>query len=318
MSADRGLMQRNSLLGQQDRGAQPSPPLPLATPAQLADALMTAATCWRAGKLPDASFAAWYFLQWQIHLHGRRFAARRYKDDARPDPDRWLEDLVQLDSTARDERLLHYFERYQFLGVIPNVTLALSRWLRGEWPLRLCEHIPLPEEVLDLQVRGLRPVTLIYDAVRAHRPVLRKPNAFAFMIHDLEHAYKFFHDVRLHELQRGLFAVLQAAQQQGVFAPYTSDAVFRAHLDYLISDMNTHPVHSLQYLRAILVEYHLRSEQESDTRVLSPAAQSDVACTLSKLAFGTPVDAVLARLSAGALCPADAYVIEQALLPRAV
>ena len=306
-------MQRNTLLN-----SQPSTVIPLATAAHLADALMTSVTCWRAGKLHDATFAALYFLYWQIHMHGRRFAARRYKDDARPDPVQWLKDLAQLDSTARDERLLRYFERYQFRGVIPNVTIALSRWLRGQWPLILCEHVPLPEEVLDLQVRGLRPVTLICDAVRARQPVLRKPNAFAFMTHDLEHAYKFFHDLRVHELQRGLFAVLQAAQQQGVFAPYTYDAAFRAHFDYLISDMNTHPVHGLQYLRAILVECHLRREQGSVTRVLSHAAQIDVACTLSKLDFGAPVDEVLARLGAGALGPADAYVIEQVLSKRVV
>jgi hypothetical protein len=280
----------------------------------LTEAITQLATCWRAGELCDAAFAALYFLHWQINLHGRRFAARRFKHDPRPDPAQWLDELAQARGAVRDNLLIRYCERYQFLGVIPNVNIALAQWLQSRWPLVLCAHVPLPAEVLDLQVRGLRPVTLICDAARARLPVLRKPDAFAFMTHDLEHAYKFFHAPRLHALQRGLFAVLQTAQQRGAFVPYARDAEFRTRFDYLISDMNTHPVHSLQYLRAILVEFHLRIEHGGVNQVLSLAAQHDVADTLRKLDLGAPAQAVLARLSAGALCAADARVIEQALL----
>ena len=287
-------------------------------PDSLAEAITTLTTCWRAGELRDAAFAALYFLHWQIHMHGRRFAARRFKHDARPDPTQWCNELAQVDGAVRDELLIRYFERYQFLGIIQNVNIALAQWLQGRWPLMLCEHVPLPAEVLDLQARGLRPVTLICDAARARQPVLRKPDAFAFMTHDLEHAYKFFHAPRLHELQRGLFAVLHTAQQRGIFAAYAGDEEFRTRFDYLISDMNTHPVHSLQYLRAILVEFHLRIEHGGVNKVLSPAAQSDVAATLRKLELGALVHAVLARLSVGALCAADAQVIERALLDGGV
>jgi len=289
--------------------------IPVATAADpLADAITTLTTRWRSGELRDAAFAVLYFLHWQIHLHGRRFAARRFKHDARPDPVQWLHELAQVQGVARDELLVRYIERYQFLGVIPNVNIALSQWLQGRWPLVLCEHVPLPVEVLDLQVRGLRPVTLICDAVRARLPVLRKPDAFAFMTHDLEHAYKLFHDARLHNLQRSFFAALQSAQQRDVFAPYARDAEFRTRFDYLISDMNTHPVHSVQYLRAILVEFHLRIEHGGANQALSPAAQRDVADTLCKLELGGPVQDVLARLSIGALGATDARVIEQVLL----
>ena len=279
----------------------------------LAEVIATLKADWRAGDLSDAAFTGLYFLHWQIDAHGWRFAARRCKHDARPDPAQWLHELAELHGAAREQSLLCYFERYQFLGVIPNVNIALVEWLHGRWPLVLCEHVPLPAEVLDLQVRGLRPVTLICDAVRARRPVLRKPNALAFMTHDLEHACKFFHEPRLHKLQRGLFAVLQAAQQRGVFAAYACDAEFRTRFDYLISDMNTHPVHSLQYLRAILVEFHLRTGHVGVAGLLSRAAQSKVTDTLRQLDLRAPVHEVLSRLSAGALGPADAYVIEQAL-----
>lgn len=279
----------------------------------LAEIIATLTADWRAGELSGAAFAGLYFLHWQMDTYGRRFAARRFKHDARPDAAQWLAELAESHGAARIQCLLRYFERYQFLGVIPNVNIALVEWLHGRWPLVLCEHVPLPAEVLDLQVRGLRPVTLICDADRARRPVLRKPNALAFMTHDLEHAWKFFHAPRLHELQRGLFAVLQTAQRRGVFAAYARETEFRTRFDYLISDMNTHPVHSLQYLRAILVEFHLRAGHVEATGLLSPAAHSNVAHTLRQLELDAPVQEVLSRLSTGALGPADAYVIEQAL-----
>ena len=284
----------------------------------LAAAIAFLSTQWRSGKLRGATFAALYFLHWQIYAHGRRFAARRFRSDARPDPSQWLNELRQVDGAARDQLLIRYFERYQFLAVIPNVNIALAHWLQDRWPLVLCEHVPLPAEVLDFQVRGLRPVTLICDVARARLPVLRKPDGFVFMTHDLEHAYKFFHASRLHDLQRNFFIALQAAQQRNVFAPYARDLEFSARFDYLISDMNTHQVHSLQYLRAILVEYHLRAEPGGMHRTLSLAAQSDVAGTLRKLELGMPAQAVLERLSNGALCAQDARIIEQVLLNSAI
>ena len=58
-------------------------------------------------------------------------------------------------------RLLHYLQRYGFLGVIANVPAALCAWLRESWPLSLFERIPSPEEVLEMQVRGTRPVTIL-------------------------------------------------------------------------------------------------------------------------------------------------------------
>ena len=289
-----------------------TPPLNAIDP--LADALTTLVTSWRARKLRDATFAALYFLRWHMQVHGRRFAARRFKHDARPDPAHWMNELGHAYDARLDELLIRYLERYQFLGIIPNVNIALSQWLQGNWPLVLCEHVPVPAEVLDLQARGLRPVTLICNVERARQPVLSKPDALAFMTHDLEHAYKFFHAPRLHALQQGFFAALLDAQQRDVFKRYACDVEFRTRFDYLISDMNTHPVHSLQYLRAILVEFHLRIEHAGVADVLSSDAKSDVAQTLSKLELGADTSDVLARLSVGALGSADAQRVEQALL----
>ena len=108
-------------------------------------------------------------------------------------------------------------------------------------------------------------------------PVLTKPNAFAFMVHDLEHAWKFYHDPGMFRQQRELFRLLLTAEAEGRFDAYLVDPVFSTKFDYLISDMNTHPLHAAHFLRAILVEFHLRRENLHHPDDLPKLARDDVA-----------------------------------------
>ena len=228
---------------------------------------------WRAGEFDAAVFAALYFLHWQIATHGQAFASRKHKHDPRPDAAEWLAVLEMAEAEKLRLQLLDWLERYQFRGVIGNVPVALVQWLRGAWSLILREDIPKPLDVLRMQARGTRAVTLITAWPRAREPVLNKSDAFAFFRHDLEHAYKFYHSPALYAGQCGFFARLEAAFDRGVFAPYFADAEFVARFHYLMSDMNTHPEHSRQYLRAILIEFYRRRECQLLTEWLNAAAE---------------------------------------------
>lgn len=241
----------------------------------------------RAGEFADGVYAALYFVHWQIALHGGCFASRTRRSDTRPDADAWLRRLESTPGEALDAALLELLERHQFRGVIPNVTRALAAWLRCEWPLRLSEAIPSAGEVLRMQARGERPVTLIARHPRMLQPVLRRENAFTFMVHDLEHAYKFFHDGHSHAAQRAFFACIARRCDAGEFDAFLGDGDFAAKFDYLASDMNTHVMHSLQYLRAILIEHYARTERRRAGERLSEAAESRIASLLSGLAAET-------------------------------
>ena len=230
----------------------------------------------RRGEIDAAVYASLYFLCWQLALHGTLCAARKHKHDPRPNPIAWWNDLQELSGEELRGRLLHYLQRYGFLGVIANVPTALCAWLWERWPLNMCEHIPTPEDVLQMQVRGTRPVTILSDYPRMVRPVLSKANAYAFMVHDLEHAYKFFYDSELHCGQKTFFTVIDRMLRRGLWNDYRRDPLFADRFDYLISDMNTHVMHSLHFLRAILVEYHLRLESRAPDGVLTSAARGEI------------------------------------------
>jgi hypothetical protein len=238
---------------------------------------------WQAGEVDEPSYAALYFLHWQVACHGKRFASRRNKGDPRPDPFVWFEETCRLDEQGANHYLCGVFERYQFYGVIGNVPAALVAWLKMEWPLTLCGRIPGSREVLNMQAAGTRPVTVLSSWPRMLQPVLAKPNAFAFMIHDLEHAWKFFHEPEMHRQQREFFGLLLDALSAGLFEPYFQDPVFSEKFDYLSSDMNTHTQHAAQFLRAMLVEFHLRRENARHPDNLTLASRTEVATVMASL-----------------------------------
>ena len=238
---------------------------------------------WRSGEIGHPAYATAYLVHWQVELHGKRFASRRCRNSPKADAETWIEQLAQLSGAALDQRLIDWVCKYQFVGIRPNVNAALQAWLEGQWPLHLVEYIPRPSEVLAMQSQGQRPVTVISAFPRLRQPVLSKPHAFAFMLHDLEHAWKFFNDVGLSEMQQRFFQAIGNCVEAGHFAQHTEDAVFSDKFEYLISDMNTHPEHSLQYLKAILIEYHLRQEQKDSTEQVSEPAWREIQKQLETL-----------------------------------
>jgi hypothetical protein len=181
----------------------------------------------------------------------------------------------------------------------------------------LLEHVPCAQDVLCMQAAGTRPVTVITERDRMREPVEDKPNAFAFLLHDLEHAHRFFHDPLQHAAQRRFAQRLLEACDAGQFRAHRSDPVFAARFDYLAADMNTHVVHSLQYLRAILVEFYLRREGRAASDALSDAARREMRELWRSLGgqwgFGGEGLAALDALSTGTLGPRESAVLAVAL-----
>lgn len=231
---------------------------------------------WRNGAYGDAEYAARCFLNWTINTYKNRAAARKKKSDPRPDPIHWQHQLTTLRGIDATLFIADILSRHNFFGIIPNASCALMRWVKGEWPLTLCQHIPAPKAVLRMQLEGTRPITVISDPERAEGPIMHKKNALEFLVHDLEHGYKFFHDPEQLRAQREFFCAISNILQSGLLRRHLQEEIFAERFDYLISDMNTHPAHSLQYLRAILVEHGLRQEHKGSRDPLTTEAQAEI------------------------------------------
>lgn len=287
----------------------------------LADDLASMAERWRAGELGDAAYASAYFLLWQMDRHGRCFASRTSRDIPRAESARWRASLLRAANSELNTTLAGWFCRYRFFRIIPAAPAALHGWLWRGWPLTLMTHIPTPREVLSLQARGVRPVTLIEDFSRAAQPVLSKASGFDFLVHDLEHAFKFCHDPIQYHAQRGFFSLLAQTVAAGGFGAYLADARFAEKFAYLISDMNTHPVHGLRFLHAVLIECLSRREAKAPEEPLSPAARNEITVLLGGLAeqwrLSRDGRRAMIRLGEGRFNDTEARHLEHALLERA-
>jgi hypothetical protein len=133
-------------------------------------------------------------------------------------------------------------------------------WLEGRYPLDLREDIPTPQEMLDVQCEGRRYVTLMPRPEQQLTSYGRHEDACAFTLHDLEHAHKFFGDPECQRGQMRFFRGLRAALPR--LQLWCEDAVFTRDLDYLMSDMNSHPVHLVKFLKAIILTAEIRRTGE--------------------------------------------------------
>lgn len=158
--------------------------------------------------------------------------------------DRLRERLVGI----RDWRAL--IRNFQLKGVREDSRQGLLGWLDGAYALHLLDYPPTPEDMLIFQCRGERVVTLN----RADSgPIGRHAGPFEFLLHDLEHAHKFF-GCGTFQGQVRFFNLLREALEAGHFNVWRSQPRFRTDLEYLMSDMNSHPLHLLKYLKAIVLE----------------------------------------------------------------
>lgn len=152
---------------------------------------------------------------------------------------------------ARVDTMAQLLTHFQLKGVREDSVLGLKGWLEGRYPLELWLTQPSPAEMLRLQSQGRRVVTLYLDPSDQDRKIGRHAGAYGFCLHDLEHAEKFFGGETGGQIR--FFQLLQAAIGLGHFQSLTTESQFSGELDYLMSDMNSHPVHLMKYLKAVVI-----------------------------------------------------------------
>lgn len=129
-------------------------------------------------------------------------------------------------------RLFAEHELYRIPSAVPQALLA---WAEGSRPVDLLFHVPSPGDVLAVQARGRRIVSLLEDGI----PTAPHEDGLAFAVHDLCHLEKFMEPSH-HIEQVGFFALLHEAMQGGRWAALdaTLDDAWIVDRDHIVADMN--------------------------------------------------------------------------------
>lgn len=172
------------------------------------------------GRVGDAELACVYVAE-RVH----RAAGARWLQARRSPP-------LPVSKLAPAVRVFAEREIWRLPRAVPS---ALCAWADGARPVDLLFRVPTARELLRLQARGRRCVSLLDEDVSA------APHAdgLAFAVHDLCHLEKFV-DPAHHAEQIGFFALLDRALDHPRFAALqaTLDAAWVDERDHVLADMN--------------------------------------------------------------------------------
>lgn len=140
---------------------------------------------------------------------------------------------------------------YKWKKIQERIQWLLELWFKKPLPLKVLNEVITPFQMLEEQSRGWRVVTLPVDHPRDQEVVPGKKQ-LEFVLHDLEHAERFFHSESNYYGQVGFYHHLQQSVASGFWQKLLDQPEFQKSFYYLMSDMNTHCVHMLKYLRANL------------------------------------------------------------------
>lgn len=173
---------------------------------------------------------------------------------------------ISPDSTFYD--LLNLY-RIKHLPILSQLTLR--DWYHHPQRLVVFTHIPSPFEILELQAQGKRVLTLFQNEEDFLKIYEHRRNAYNFFVHDLEHAARFFNSNEILLPQKIFSQIL--LKSYVTIKNVSHDETYTKNLNYLISDMNTHIIHMLKYLKHIFLEAFLKEENKAPLDLLSESGR---------------------------------------------
>jgi hypothetical protein len=170
---------------------------------------------------------------------------------------------------------LDFFVSGQLRGVPAAAANSLNHWHAKRYPLHLMFTIPTPADLLRLQARGERIVTVPLEESDRGQFILNQRDNVGFVLHDLIHAEHFYGSGELFQGQLGFYRLLHVRLDE-FLASFKSFAgedaswpIFQTEFEYVISDMNSHCVHLLKCFKAVLLRHTLRSWGHGESAFLS-------------------------------------------------
>jgi hypothetical protein len=127
----------------------------------------------------------------------------------------------------------------------------------GRYPLSLSSGVISPFDLLKIQLRGERIVSMDEDFESWPEREYSGRDYLGFILHDLIHADHFFFEPKHRDGQLGFYRFVNGfINEQSLISLLESSSPnligFRGGFEYIISDMNSHPLHLFQTLHSLL------------------------------------------------------------------
>lgn len=154
---------------------------------------------------------------------------------------------------SRELTLTEFLSSVRIKALPESVFRSLCSLSTGEYPLILRSDVPEPEEILAMQIAGQRVLSYNEDHELWPKTLYNHRDFLGFVIHDLIHADHFFRERAHRDGQLGFYrfvsSIFTSAPLQQLLQ---TNEKFKVGLEYIVSDMNSHPVHLFQTFHSLL------------------------------------------------------------------
>jgi hypothetical protein len=139
---------------------------------------------------------------------------------------------------------------------VPEAAMSgLFHFFTGDYQLEVLNYEPSPNEVLEYQIQNKRILTFDNDATTWVHKKYGERDVLSFILHDLIHAEHFLGDSQKRQSQIGFYKFTKLILDNNLVDQFLLSAEFNKQFCYLISDMNSHIIHLLKTLRAVIDQH---------------------------------------------------------------
>jgi hypothetical protein len=159
---------------------------------------------------------------------------------------------IQIPSPLQDLNLFEVMNQV-YIKAIPESALRSLTFLTDQtYPLQIIQHVPTPKELLQFQLSQKRVISFNEDFSSWSTTLYHGRDFLSFIIHDLIHADHFFATDRHRAGQLGFYRCIEMILESYELTELLKFSSFEEAFEYIISDMNSHPVHLFKTLQARL------------------------------------------------------------------
>lgn len=161
------------------------------------------------------------------------------------------------------------FAHYNLKGIPLAVNRTILNWACGHWKIELLTRIPGPRELLRMQVKNTRCITLTTNHDEIDRLVLSSRDPLSFVLHDLHHADHFFNQDESLKGQLGFYYLVNKIYDQPQLKKsLKEDLQFKTEFEYVVSDMNAYVIHLFKCFKSAFIRTDATSAEPLFPQIL--------------------------------------------------